>query len=238
MYSVTHSITHSLTESLTHSTHTTLYFTDRCRCGVDTPKPAQGRRTHIRQMLNCLLRRAAPHTDQPHARAADRTAMQSQVRHVACQGHLVPYVRLVTRAPNDASGRELAGGAAPSTAPAAHLRSRRRRVARERQGGQGETPCANGPEYQPLLTAAPKEQHRQRGTFAFALVPDLLVPPSGAVGVGHAAAHWQHAAHWHEAPSQHRIGDTRALLTCAARHRLNIWYKLGNGAASGRVYRC
>merc|ERR1712086_274929 len=27
------------------------------------------------------------------------------------------------------------------------------------------------PEYQPLLTAAPKEQHRQRGTFAFALVP-------------------------------------------------------------------
>ena len=60
---------------------------------------------------------------------------------------------------------------------------------------------------------------------------------SGAIGVGHAAPAWQHAAHWHAAPSQHRIGDTRAPLTCAARHRLNIRHRLGADAASGRIYR-
>ena len=80
--------------------------------------------------------------------------------------------------------------------------------------------------------------HQRLGSApARALVINAVVPSGGAIGVGHAAAAWQHAENWRTPPFLHLVGDSRSRCSPAARHGLEIRLELGNDAASGRIGR-
>ena len=110
----------------------------------------------------------------------------------------------------------------------------------------------------PAETAACDEQHRERVARANAfeihghrsprdactsgqatptrwLALITIIPSGGAIGVGHAAAAWQHAENWRTPPFLHLVGDSRSRCSPAARHGLEIRYELGSDAASGRI---